>query len=811
MSKDLTVGPSRDLPDDMGGGRALAEPAAQALGLGAPGAGDGEEGMDWRRYWSALRRYKWWVMLAAIVGTGLGFVASRFSKAIYSAQATVWIEARDEKGNAERGPIRQGQLLDSYGWVELLNSFVVLDHAVERVKLYLQFESAGDSTLFKEFALAKSFAPGSYRLAVDDAGSSVTLSTAVGTLIERASPGDSLGRKIGFHWAPSPTDLAPGQVVDFTVVTPRDAARGLAEQLLITPAVDGNFVRVELEGPNPVLIAATVNALVERYEDVAAELKREKLTELANILNEQLQQSEENLRRAELALESFRVQTITLPTERATPMAPGVVYTTDPVMDNFFQMKVAREQLVRDRDAIVRALESGLGGRLSTDALEVIGEIQRSSVISEALGELMERQAELRALRYRYTDEHPTVSRLANEVIDLESVVIPGLLRALVNDLDGRRNELDSMIESAGRELQQIPPRAIREARLTRDKIVAEDLHTQLKQRYESARLAEASSIPDLRILDPAVVPQRPVRYRGQTYILIGLLGGFAMGIIGVIVADKVDGRVRYPAQITSDLGLSLLGVVPRLRGAGNGADSDDAVAVIEALRGVRLNLIHARGAGGPFAVTVSSPAAGDGKTFVSSNLALAFAEAGHRTLLIDGDSRRGTLHRAVNGKRKPGLTDFLGGEATVEEIVQKTEYSALHFVGCGTRTSEAPELLSSAAMARFMASMRNSYGVIIVDSPPLSAGIDAYALSTLTGNLAVVLRLGATNRELAEAKLEAVDRLPIRVLGAILNDVRESTAYSYYRYYSNYLPGYEHEDEEDEDSEDRHLLGRAG
>ncbi len=774
MSKELTVGPQHpDLPGEPGGGHALTEPGSHALGLAGQMEPDGDAGMDWRRYLSALIRYKWWVLLITLLGTGAGFVASRFSKAIYAAQATVWIEARDERG-ADRGPIRQGQLLDSYGWVELLKSYVVLDYAVEKVKLYLQLATPADSALFSDFELGDSFAPGSYRLTVDDAGSSVTLATAIGTLIERAAPGDSLGRKVGFLWAPSPTDLVPGQVSDFTVVTPRDAARGLAQVMMITPALDGNFVRVELEGSNPALVAGTVNALVERYEEVAAQLKREKLTELASILREQLDQSEQNLRQAELALESFRVRTITLPTERSTPVAPGLMFTQDPVMDNFFQMRVTRDQLSRDRDAIVRAMESSRSGTLSTDALEVIGEIQRSTAVRAALGELMERQAELRALRYRYTEEHPMVSRLANEVSDLENTTIPNLLQALVTDLDVRRGELDSMIASASRELEQIPPRAIREARLMRDRDVAADFNTQLKQRYEAARLAEASSIPDLRILDPAVVPQRPVRYRGQTYILIGLLSGLAVGIFGVIVIDRVDSRVRYPEQITSELGLPLLGVVPRLKGADNGAGSEGAAAVIEALRGVRLNLVHSRGAGGPFAVTVSSPAAGDGKTFIASNLALAFAEAGHRTLLIDGDSRRGRLHRAVNGKRKPGLTDFLAGQATAEEVVQKTQYSALHFVGCGTRTSEAPELLSSPTMARFMAGMRNRYGVIIVDSPPLSAGIDGFALSTLTGNLAIVLRLGATNRDLAEAKLEAVERLPIRVLGAVLNDVRE-------------------------------------
>jgi Mrp family chromosome partitioning ATPase len=142
---------------------------------------------------------------------------------------------------------------------------------------------------------------------------------------------------------------------------------------------------------------------------------------------------------------------------------------------------------------------------------------------------------------------------------------------------------------------------------------------------------------------------------------------------------------------------------------------------------------------------------------------------------------------------RKPGLTDFLAGEATAEAIVQATSYPGLSFIGCGARRRAGPELLSSAAMARFVNEMRSQYDVIIVDSSPLAAGIDSYALATLTGNLVLVLRTGVTDRQLAEAKIDLLTRLPVRVLGSVLNDVRSSGEYGNYSYY---LAGYELDEE---------------
>ena len=109
----------------------------------------------------------------------------------------------------------------------------------------------------------------------------------------------------------------------------------------------------------------------------------------------------------------------------------------------------------------------------------------------------------------------------------------------------------------------------------------------------------------------------------------------------------------------------------------------------------------------------------------------------------------------------------------------------------CGTRRREGPELLGSARMHDLMTIARSRYDVIIVDTPPLSAGIDPFVLGGSTGHLVLVMRAGTTDRQLAEAKLQVLDRLPIRLLGAILNDVQVGEgAYKYYSYSYGYVSG---------------------
>jgi capsular exopolysaccharide synthesis family protein len=233
---------------------------------------------------------------------------------------------------------------------------------------------------------------------------------------------------------------------------------------------------------------------------------------------------------------------------------------------------------------------------------------------------------------------------------------------------------------------------------------------------------------------------------------------------------------------------MPVLGVITHLErdGKEKGAKSSDAV--IEAFRGIRLSLVNEYGAPGPIVVTVTSPGSGDGKSFVSSNLALAFAYAKQRTLLVDADLRRGALHRVLNLPRQPGLTDFLVGDVARDVVVQATAYPCLDFVASGTRRRDAPELMGSPPMADLVTGLRSTYDVLVLDTAPLGAGVDALALATLAGNLMMVLRLGKTDRELAEAKLEMLRRLPLRLLGAVLNDVRNG---SEYRAYAYYMDGY--------------------
>ncbi|HSJ13147.1 MAG TPA: polysaccharide biosynthesis tyrosine autokinase [Longimicrobiales bacterium] len=753
-------------------------------------AEDAGGSVNLKRYLAAVLRYRWLVLGFVIIAVAGAAFATRYATLRYVAEATFWFDNTGREDQA-RGPIQSSELLVDQAWIELLRSFTVLDHVVLQERMYLE-HAPRDRELFAGFVLDSVFRPGSYRFEVSGDGRSAVLRSADGVTVETVQAGAPVGASLGFRWQPPAQSYRPGRESRFQVLMPREAAKQLGAALTTRLPRGGSFMGLKYTGEDPRRVASVVNAIADRYTEVAADLKSAKLDELREILASQLQYAQQNLAEAEMRLESYRVNTITLPSEVATPVTPGLDATTGTVLSSYFGMKIQHEELQRDRGAILRAVARP--DSVSVDALAIVGAVQQSPEMMGALSEVATKRAELRALRQQYTDEHPLVQRALADLANLERGVVPQLGRRLASELDSRMEVLDGMVGSASGELRQIPPRVIEEARLRRSVAIGENLYNDLRRRYEGTRLAAETAVPDVRVLDRATVPTVPMSDPRIVMLLSGLAVGLGLGVLVAILLDRADPRLRYVEQVTEDLRLPVIGAVPSLRAARKGLlPAQDTSRVLESLRAVRLSLMHAYGSAGPIIVTVSSPGSGDGKTFVASNLALTFADLGLKTLLIDGDTRRGALHRMMGLDRRPGLTDYLSGDAEAAEVIRDTSYPLVKLISGGSRRSDSPELLSSPAMGELLARIKSEYQVVLIDSPPLGAGVDPLVLGTLSGHMLLVMRTGRTERAHAEAKLQMLDRLPIRVLGVVLNGFDTSDAYKYY----SYLPGYEAHGEE--------------
>ena len=560
------------------------------------------------------------------------------------------------------------------------------------------------------------------------------------------------------------------------VLSHEAAITRLLTRLRVKPRLSTDIVDVTYTAPDPYFAQQVLNQVVDIFRSTSAEDAQQQSTRRREFLESQLKVNDSLLADARQAVTAFRQRAGTYGSREALAREQA----------GLAGVELQRQQLEAERrtdESLIAALrdrDSSVSRKALQTALATPG-VAASPSVTQLSTQLYQYERARDSLASRSTS-HPDLPRLNQLIGSTEADLlhaVQGSMQSAIASLEGR---ITAMNDLRARQ-QQLSTTEEEEARLTERVDNAQKVADELRVEYQKAKIAEAVTVGQVEIVDHAALPAKPAGIGLPEQIALGLLLGLMLGSGGAFLAERLGGTIAQRVQV-EQLGMSVIGVITHLdrNAKGNGATSPDAV--VEAFRGLRVSLVNEHGAPGPIVVTVTSPGSGDGKSFVSSNLALAFSYSKQRTLLVDADLRRGALHRVLNLRRQPGLTDFLAGDVSRALALQKTSHPSLDFIASGTRRRDAPELLGSAAMVDLVTSLRSTYDVIVLDSAPLGAGVDALALAKLAGNLLMVLRLGRTDRELAEAKLEILRRLPLRLLGAVLNDVRDESEYLAYAYY---------------------------
>jgi polysaccharide biosynthesis transport protein len=769
-------------------------PAAPVPYRPADGASEGSGGVEFGRVLTALGRYKWLILVIAALGTVSGVVATRFIEPEYRVASTILLTGEQgSRASVAAGPIRVEQQFDPQGWIDLLRSFAIADSVVMKLALYVEPSDAEETPIFRDFALnpqARGFAPGDYTLKVS--GPRYTLRDKTGIVNESGIIGDSIGRTAGFGWRPAKSVFGGDRTIKFKVKTPRETSVEIVNKRLVVGLARGsNIIILQLTGTAQQKPAETLNAWGDQFVRIATDLKTGRISQFSKILNTQRSDAAERLTAAERALQSFRVEAITKPSE-GTPVRPGndgLELRRDPVLESYFQQKLIAGNVRRDRERLERVAAEVTPTNTPVEALLSVATVASDPIagpLRTSLEEYMRRESDLRIRRQVYTDSEPTIMKPRIAELQALQARIPVQLAEVLAQVKLREAGLEQVITSSERDLQGIPSRTINEEALRREVANASALYTSLQQRYAEAELSEKSTIPDVRVLDAAVMPLGPTSNTVPKIIAAAAAGSVVLGLGLALLLDRLDRRFRYPNQATKELGLEILGVVPVIDQTRR--QSPERVAqIVEAFRSIRMNVRYACMPGARVALTITSPGPNDGKSLVASNLALSFAEGGWRTLIVDGDLRRGSLNTTFDLPQAPGLVEYLEGTSLLSEILHPTSHENLTILPSGTRHRRGPELLATPRMHDLMATLGHDFDAIIVDSPPLGAGTDAYALGTTTANIAVVLRSGTTDLRMAQAKLRVLDNLPVRVIGAVLNEIDTEGAYQYYSYDPEY------------------------
>jgi capsular exopolysaccharide synthesis family protein len=335
---------------------------------------------------------------------------------------------------------------------------------------------------------------------------------------------------------------------------------------------------------------------------------------------------------------------------------------------------------------------------------------------------------------------------------------------------------------------------------LTRDRQLREEIQRKASllevviKRLDEMSLFSTQGIRTQVIAEPAQGVQTPEE-RAKHMAIGGALGLLFVSILAYLLESN-DKSFRSPEDIRDELGLSVLGHVPVIanKAVAAGSTASPALCTVhlpkgqssEAFRLVRTALFFGARSGNMKIIQVTSPDQGDGKSTVSANLAVAIAQSGRKTLLIDADMRRPTVHRLFGLSNDFGTADVIAEQLDPADAIHKSQVSNLSIMVCGPRPHNPAELLASHQFDEFLSWARDNYDFVIIDTPPLLAVSDPGNVASRVDGVMLALRLGKRARAKGNEARDILERVGANILGIIINGVNARGEYGYqsgYRY----------------------------
>ncbi|WP_272545214.1 polysaccharide biosynthesis tyrosine autokinase [Burkholderia cepacia] len=368
-------------------------------------------------------------------------------------------------------------------------------------------------------------------------------------------------------------------------------------------------------------------------------------------------------------------------------------------------------------------------------------------------------------------------------------------MQALDRQIGGAQRKIDDL----SARLRAFPDIEQDELRLRRDVEVGNEMYVGVLNNIQQLKLVSAGKVGNVREVDSAPVPEEPVEPRKGLILALSAILGVMLGIMAAVARDAVFGGVKDPDDIERRTGLTVYGTIPdsaAQRAAevsaarrryvpallANEHPYDPAIESLKSLRtALGLALLDADNN----RVLLTGPSPGIGKSFVSANLAAVMAAAGQRVLLVDADMRRGHLNESFDVPGSPGLSDVLAGHVSLRDAMHRVS-EGLDFLPTGTRSPRASELLLGESTLRSLDEMSAAYDVVIIDTPPVLAVSDASILAPHCATTFLVTRARQTTiGEIAESSKQ-LNRISSGLLGVLFNGV-DTRAFGYRARYGAY------------------------
>jgi exopolysaccharide transport family protein len=580
---------------------------------------------------------------------------------------------------------------------------------------------------------------------------------------------------------PGAGQAASGETVQQSRVIDR-----FLDNLTVSPIRNSRLVDVRYRSSDPELAARIANAIARSYIEQNLEYKFLASKEASDWLGERLAEQRQQVEEAEAALQQYREENDAISLEDRENI---VVQKLADLSAAVTQAKTARLQ----KQALYNQLRSLMddGGQLDS-----FPAILSNTFIQEQKADLSQLQRQYAEMSEKLGEKHPDIIKVRSS-IELAQSRLNAEIRKVVDSVRNeyqaavaQENGLVGALDQQKLEALSMNRKAIDYGVLQRDVESSRQVYESLLQRAKETGVSTELKASSIRVVDEAEQPPSPISPRKVLNLVLALVGGGVLAFGLAFSFEYLDSRIKSPEEIQAHLGLPSLGMIPAVDPkAGNGHEPLLSEGVppsfAEACRALRTNVLFSSAEEGARNLVVTSTGPGEGKTIVAANLAIGFAQAGQRILLIDADLRRPRVHQIFRQNLEPGLSNLMVGHSVPSACIRKSHVPGLWVLTGGRIPPNPAELLGSRRFKDFIQSLGEHFDSVVIDSPPVMAVTDAAVTASTATGIVFVVGAEMTSRHAARTAIQELGKGRPRFLGVVLNRVElERNAYYYSKYY---------------------------
>lgn len=584
----------------------------------------------------------------------------------------------------------------------------------------------------------------------------------------------------------------------------RDAVDIFLSKIKVIPIRQSRLVNISFTSEDPVLAAQTANAIAKAYIDYVLD-RRLKISQMAvNFLGRRIEEQRRKLQASQLALQKYMEDN-----KLVNVISDDYNTITSQKLAELNQKLIEAETSRKEAEARYHLAQKA---RSDAGKLDGIREFLDSPVIQKVRErelELSKREAEL---SQKYGSRHPKMISLEAEkkAIQRERA---GEITQIINSLENqyrialaKERAIRHALEQQQQDAMITRKKAIGFNVIKREVETNQQLFNMLLAKVKEARITEEIDVGSVMVVDKAEVPRKPSKPLVRLNLILAAVGGLLISLSTAFLLEYMDDTIKLPSQIEDQLGLPLLGSVPYdntlhlPRGKGASGQAPVVLAAlsklnsstIEPLRIVRTAISLSKAGNPPRSIVISSSMEREGKSVTAACLAVAFAEANKRTIIIDADLRKPRQHRLWNKSNNLGLSTVLSGQSSIQNCVHCDVIPNVDLITSGPIPPSPSELFQSELMGRVMEVLGKAYDQIIIDSPPILPLADPLILGSLADGLILVAAAAKIPVHALEQSVTKLRKAGINLLGVILNQVEKGRSDYYYggyrhRYYYQY------------------------